>query len=623
MRLGNVWYRSLLCQGSRFHAISLVASHAAILLYMAYADFVTVDECAAVAAGVYHWDTGDYSLYSVNPPLSKMASAVPVLLLDPIRAPGPSPRNPYLRCEWEHGNSFARTNALHFRAIIFVARIWSIICSVLAAAIIYRWSVILVDHNCALLAIGAWCFGPTVLAHGHLATADMSSAAVAILSAYAYWSFLNTRCMRLAVLAGVCLGLAQATKTTMILLYPVYLAIHTWHIAGLLSACQIRNAIASIGYFAFIIFFSVLVLNASYEFDGTLSSINGQCFQSKLFTDAYALEPMPNTDREDAEEAHTTQVRLPILLPEFYLKGIDVQRRDYEGYKIQHNYMDGEWAVGGRWYYYIYAISVKEPLGGLVMLLIAIFRTPGFIRRCQYPIAVILIIAVPLTILISASAHTLLNKHLRYLLPCYPFACMAIGTCMDNQSKAVSFRNITIIVLSSLSVASVVRSLPLALSYSNEAHFGTRGKERSLSGSNYDIGQDLWRLRDWLTAHGDGRPLMLAYYNYTDPHIAGIEYTIPPHILREHNGAKAFGSFSHCLEPGLYAISLRYLQGSSGTPLSGESLPRTLVPLMGYAYFQDCTPIAVVGDTIYVYDISPSDASRLRAKYSSAPLPDP
>ena len=65
---------------------------------------------------------------------------------------------------------------------------------------------------------------------------------------------------------------------------------------------------------------------------------------------------------------------LPVPLPTDYLRGIDVQWQDFE--QGWHSYLRGEWRNHGWWYYYLYALAVKVPLGSWVLVVCAGADTP-------------------------------------------------------------------------------------------------------------------------------------------------------------------------------------------------------------------------------------------------------
>src|SRR5579875_1359209 len=62
---------------------ALLLIHAGLVLYSLRHNFVTVDEVGHLAAGVAHWETGNFSPYRVNPPLVRMLAALPVLAANP------------------------------------------------------------------------------------------------------------------------------------------------------------------------------------------------------------------------------------------------------------------------------------------------------------------------------------------------------------------------------------------------------------------------------------------------------------------------------------------------------------------------------------------------------------
>jgi hypothetical protein len=59
---------------------------------------------------------------------------------------------------------------------------------------------------------------------------------------------------------------------------------------------------------------------------------------------------------------------VPVPVPANYLRGIDVQKYDFE--KGKWSYLRGEQKMGGWWYYYLYAMGVKMPAGTLFLLAI-------------------------------------------------------------------------------------------------------------------------------------------------------------------------------------------------------------------------------------------------------------
>ena len=85
--------------------------HAILLIVGARRHFVVLDEVGHVPAGISHWQTGDFSLYRVNPPLARMAATLPVLLARPHTSYAHLDPLPGRRADWIVGRDFAELNA--------------------------------------------------------------------------------------------------------------------------------------------------------------------------------------------------------------------------------------------------------------------------------------------------------------------------------------------------------------------------------------------------------------------------------------------------------------------------------------------------------------------------------
>jgi hypothetical protein len=157
---------------------------------------------------------------------------------------------------------------------------------------------------------------------------------------------------------------------------------------------------------------------------------------------------------------------------------------------------------------------------------------------------------------------------------------------------------------------------PHSLSYFNELVGPEHGHEH-LHGSNLDWGQDLLYLKRWLDHHPEARPLQLAYYGYTDPALAGIEYSPPPSWpdTRANGSANDRGP-----QPGWYAISANYLIGHRFPMRDGRG-GRVNLANDPYCYFLRFRPVDRVGYSIHIYHIDLNEANRVRRELGLPPLP--
>jgi 4-amino-4-deoxy-L-arabinose transferase-like glycosyltransferase len=69
-----------------------------------------------------------------------------------------------------------------------------------------------------------WCFSPFILGHGATIMPDVPSAALAVTSVYFFWKWLKRPEMLESFIAGIILGLAELTKFTFLIFYPLFVA---------------------------------------------------------------------------------------------------------------------------------------------------------------------------------------------------------------------------------------------------------------------------------------------------------------------------------------------------------------------------------------------------------------
>lgn len=585
-----------------FLSITLFAAAAT---YSAAADFVTYDEVGNIAAGLSYLETGRYHLYSANPPLSKLIATYPIWLTGPRLEAVLVPDEPGFRNEWDAGGAFAQQNQDWYATYVFMGRLGVIPWALVASVVLYRWVNQVAGAPGGIVAAVCWLFNPEVLGHGHLVTADVPGAAGGILAAYGFRSYLRGPSWPMAVSAGVLLGLAESLKFTLLVLYPIWAAcgLVLAMVRGVKLGC--RAGVGVCGQMAVIFAASLVVIGACYEFEGVGRRIDRFPFVSSSLKGVTG-ESVGN------RFAGSRIGKLPSLLPEHYVRGIDVQRFGMDAYESKLSFLGGEWKRGGWWYYYLYAAAVKLPVGLLLLGIIGLLAGVRHLRQND-PWGHTLALAMPVAVLVAVSANQSLNKHFRYVLPALPFGAMAAGSavvCCRNGNRT---GRLAVCGLVGWSVISTGLAYPHMIPYFNELGGGPAQGYRHLSGSNVDLGQDLWRLKRWLANHPTYRPDGLAYYNHIDTRVAGVSFPPPPvgpcgDTPQELNQQLNLGP-----HPGRYLVTVRYLQGSSGRMPDGSG-GFVEVPQHGYAYFAYFEPTARVGYTMFVYDLTLDEVNRVRSR---------
>ena len=574
---------------------SLILIHVGLLAWMAYRDSPTWDEVGHFAAGVSHWQSGVFCLYTVNPPLVRLVACAPVvLLMHPAVDLGPYAylADSQIRSEFLAGRKLAQANGRRYFWLITVARWACIPFSLLGAWICFLWARELYGQCAGLLAMALWVFSPNILAHAHLITPDVGATSLGVAAAYVFWRWLRRPTWPRALAAGLVLGLAELAKATWIILFvlwPVMWLLYRWMQRPPDRPRGWRRETLQIGS---ILIVALWLLNLGYGFEGTFTKLGDIRFISQSLGGSSDLPRNGTLVRNRFANSWLGDVPMP--LPENYLRGIDVQRGDFE--RTTWSFLRGQWRQHGWWYFYLYAILVKEPVGTWVLIALAIV----LVLFCKgYPAAGRdeLFLLIPLAaVLCLVSSQTGFNHHLRYVLPVFPFAFIWMSKVA--RSVALGHRAVAGIVGVALagSIASSLWVFPHSLSYFSELVGGpTRGRYH-LASSCMDWGQDLFYLKDWLDAHPAARPLHLAYeLPLIDPRWLGIDYEPVPVGPASTNAAKYKPEELGPL-PGWHAVAVNRLHNVE----------------LDWDYLLKLKPVAMAGYTIYIYHISAEEAKALR-----------
>jgi hypothetical protein len=336
-----------------------------------------------------------------------------------------------------------------------------------------------------------------------------------------------------------------------------------------------------------------LLINAGYGFEGSFQRLADYRFVSSTL--AGPDNESRGTGRGGNRFRETILASLPVPFPRNYVLGIDLQRREFE--VRRWSYLGGAWRLGGWWYYYLYALAVKMPLGVWILVTVALGRkvlTPD----ARLPRRDELALLVPaVAVFVFVSSQTGINHHLRYVLPAFPF--LYVWTCTGAVAGGRARGPLATVVAAALawSVAGSLYVYPHSLAYFNESVGGPRSGHAHLIDSNIDWGQDLLYLKRWLQTHPEAKPLGLAYVlAHIDPRVAGIEYTPPPPGLTSTASLPPRTAELLGPRPGWFAVSVGELRSHTRQ----------------YAYFLRFHPVATAGYSIYIYRITPEEANRVR-----------
>ncbi|HET6426728.1 MAG TPA: glycosyltransferase family 39 protein [Planctomycetaceae bacterium] len=546
-----------------------------LTVWLACRDSPTSDEMAHMAAGVRILHQRDFGLYTVNPPLPKLLAVLPLLAEDVQVSWRQYDANPALRREWNVGQDFMWVNGTRSLWLYTVARWTCIPWTWLGLMVCYLWAKDLYGPLAGVAAAMMWTFSPAILANSALITPDIPAAAMAVTILYRFRQYLAAPDWRGAIITGIVLGIGELTKMTLLLLYPL--------LAVLMAIAVLkpgRDVAKQIGQFFLCVLVSVIVLNAGYLFEGTGATLGSSNFYSESLGG-----PRDDWDTPGNRFRGTALGTLPVPLPMAYLTGIDLQKRDFEGHwRPMYSYLRGHQQLGGWWYYYLYCLLVKVPVGTW-LIAIAFLAT----LRCQRDEVAenrheaLLLWLAPIALFAFVSSQTGFSRYYRYVLPCAPFVLIGLSRIFATSWSQP--RRWWIRIGSAGLVCLIIESLavyPHSLGFVNVVAGGPRAGHWHLLDSNVDWGQDLYHLRDWMNQHPGRRPLFLAYSGVFDPRVMGIEAPRPP---EQRDGQVP------PLPMGWYAVSVNHLHGYDD-------------PAGPFTYFQSRTPQDRAGYSILIYHVA-------------------
>jgi hypothetical protein len=539
----------------RTHTVAILAGLCACVLAQAFFSMrqksLTYDEVSYIPAGYSYVVTGDFRLNHEQPPLMKLLAGVAMLPLRPHlpveseswRAAGDGDLN----TQWEFGNEFLRGAGADLQRLVLLARLPVVLVTMLLVVGVFLFARDLYGPRAGVLAAALCAFDPNILAHGRLSTTDLGLTCFVLWAVWAYRRLARRPTAGNLLLAGALLGLALLTKFSglfLLALYPV------WALVLPLVPGGITVPGGRWGRWTQHVLANRLVYSAGMT----------------VVVMAVALVVV--------SLGYFAPGRADIYFRDFFVVNVNVNLRYL-------TYFHGAFHDGGLWYYFLAAFLLKTPLAFLLLLVLR-GATQLWHREEGWADRVLLFSPVAIWFLIISWKAFQIG--LRYVLPVYPFLFVYAAGIVASPLFARREMRLAVGALMVWFVASSAAVYPNYLTYFNEVAGGPSHGIEWLDDSNVDWGQDVILLRDFLETYGitDAKLTPMARY---DPALYGLPgVDVPPH--------EAVGLLSNPNPPpGIYAVSAHLLNRARlpGAPL--------VDPL------RDLQPVAVLGNTIYVFDL--------------------
>jgi hypothetical protein len=513
----------------------------------------TMDEGLHLVRGYAFVTQGDQRMRLRGPIFPNLLSGAALRLLEPGLQLLPNDDPAWLDTEGaDLAERFVWDNTSPPLRIVFVGRLPILFVGLILGAFVYRWAAERSGGWPAVGALALYTFSPNLLAHTRLATTDTVTAAMFLISAYAFSRALARSNFASQAQSGIAFGLAMAAKFSATALLASFV------VQALL---QVRRDWRQPG----LRWSPIIAVLTTLGVGGlTLWAVHG-----------FSTGPI---------EPGGLSLPAPLYWAEWRALQIYVA-----GNQITPGYLFGAMSPRGWWYYYPITFLVKTSLPILILMILAwvhTWRTRAWQRDLPLWLPPLFLFASLL-----ASPHDI---GYRYLLPILPFVCVASADLLAALWRVPKAR-VLIGLLVGWQVLGTLNIYPYYLTFFNEIAGGPERGRYILSDSNIDWGQDLAGLKNYVDQQRIDR-IKLSYFGTTHPAAYGLKTEALPPVrsaMRDQSAWWLHTYYPSDPPPGMYAISVVNLMGGIWTDQGA------------YAFFRDRAPDTTIGNSIYVYTIDP------------------
>jgi len=565
----------------------ILAVFAVVYMTLAVVSYVqrsaTWDEPMHLTAGYVALVDGDHRVDPSHPPFLRMWAALPLLLL-PRPMADTSAIDRVSSAQWfSQAYEFARRFVYvdnDADQILSAGRFMVVLWGVALGILLFFWTSEWLGFVPAVIALAFYTMEPNIAAHASLITTDLGITCFIFGAVYFLWRTCRAPGVLNVLGVAVFTALACVTKFSGVVLWPILVCLVA---AATLnrSNLSMKTAAAILAAAAAVTFAAVWAI---YGFRYAPSASAGWIVD---FTQAPAMTSQAPVlvGLGDWLDAHR-------ILPNAFIQGFVYSRASSQQMPA---FLAGHISADGWWYYFPIAFLIKTPSALILLFIVGLVVYVK--RRRELHVANELFVLVPMFIYLGVAMTSGINLGLRHILPIYPFVLLIAVA--GAQSMMTARRPIARVAFAVVAVFWLVRfadHYPRTLSYFNVFVGGSSNGYKYLVDSNLDWGQHLKLLKRWMDDNGVSH-VNLAYFGTADPVYYGINCTHLP-------GAPTFALplINKPKLPGYVAIS--------ATVLSGVYLPPEW--RLFYRGFQTMTPVAQVGNSIFVYRIDrwpePSDS---------------
>ncbi|MEA3453080.1 MAG: glycosyltransferase family 39 protein [Patescibacteria group bacterium] len=551
---------------------------------------LTMDEKAHIPSGYSYLAFQDYRLNPEHPPLAKDLSAIPLLFLDLKFPTEHSSWTEDLNGQWESGEQFIFKSGNDADQIIFWSRIPMILLLLLTGWFIFFWVRKLGGNKPALLALTLFSFSPSFLAHGRLVTTDIAAVFGFLIATYFWTKFLRNPSAKNVLIAGIMFGIAMCLKFSLVLLVPslglatvVYAWLQSKRIKTVFKYIGLTIVAGLVGLF--------LVIWPLYQLHIVNYPAEQQISDMETILEDTAINNFFINAVDNPVMRPITQYAFGLLM---------ATSRVARGNTV---YFLGKVTISSWKEYFPVMYVLKAPLSFhfltlLVMgLWLAAVKKAGLFKKigkrfkqwildhlAEFSLLIFFIIYWATSILGN------LNLGVRHILPVFPIMYILISVGLSRSMNKMKKQPKLIIscLLGALMLWYIIASViafPHYISYYNELVGGSGNGYKYAVDSNYDWGQDLKRLAQFVEENNIEK-INVSYFGGDN-----TSYRLGDNL------AQAWVDEDEAKNKGWIAISATLLQERRAIPAPGYDRDATSL-----AWLNNYEPIRI-GNSIFVYYI--------------------
>jgi hypothetical protein len=574
-----------------------------------------VDEVAHIPSGYSYLHYGDYRLNPEHPPLIKDLAGLPLQFLN-VAFPVDEPAwTTDVNGQWESGWNFIyHLNDNRADTILFWARLPVLLLAVVFGVFLYWFTRRHWGTAVGLLALFFYAFSPNILAHSTLVTTDLGATAFMFLALVTFVRFIRKPSRENFLLLSFALAGVQLAKFSAILIFPwaglisIFVALsekkpkELWARLRMYSGRFIGASALSVVWVWIFYFPHTMFMPAAVQD----RLIEGSLPDSKLLPVVHFLTNLNNWS-----------IFKPLVQ---YILGLTMVFGRVAGGNV--TYFNGMVTNSSFHGYFPELFTFKTQVAllilfgvGVVVALWQFFGKEPFKpwRRIKDHFSKHVLewtIGGYAMFYFAVSVAGNLNLGIRHILPVYVplFVLVAVATVKRMRYLAKTrWRNLAGVVLGALLVwygGSTIADHPYYLSYFNELIGGPGNDYKYFSDSSVDWGQDLKRLKTYVTAHPEIHHIAVDYFGGGVPayYFCQRKYDATGALVANASGYDCSSSHYEEWHSQYGKYTGQYIAVSE-TFLENDRYYSNLNGTEGYAYLRAMKPIAKVGYSIYVYKL--------------------